>query len=111
MMKFCLPFMLAFAAATSPLFAQQQLPDRFFLECKSDYNGDTLVLVDRTKKTFFIKIPFLDERKFKDTPDGLIGDGAYPIILNKWDGSFRHLSSTYRTCEYLDPDSRQPLFK
>ena len=108
-MKYAFAFIVA--AAASPLFAQQQLPDRFFLDCKSDFNGDTLVLVDRIKKTFFIKIPFLKEKKFRDTPDGLISDGAYPAILNKWDGSFRHLGSTYYTCEYLDPDSRQPMFK
>ena len=108
-MKFCLPFILAFAASSA--FAQQELPDRFFVECKSDYDSDVLVLVDRTKKTFFIKTPFLREHKFRDTSDGLIGDGAYPTILNKWDGSLQYLSSTYRNCEFLDVDSRQPLFK
>ena len=41
--------------------AQQTLPDRFFVECKKIYHSDVLVLVDRTKKTFFIKTPFLRE--------------------------------------------------
>jgi len=50
-MKYAFAFIVA--AAASPLFAQQQLPDRFFLDCKSDFNGDTLVLVDRIKKNVF----------------------------------------------------------
>ena len=91
--------------------AQQTLPDRFFVECKKIYHSDVLVLVDRTKKTFFIKTPFLSEIKFKDTPDGLISDEMVRTILNKWDGSFEYLSSTYRDCKFLDVDSREPLFE
>jgi len=99
-----------FAAATSPLLAQQQLPDRFFLECKSWQ--DVLVLVDRKASMFYFKKPRIKEIPFIDTPDALINkDGTFNDIFSKWDGSFQTGMDTYRDCQILDPDSRQPLFK
>jgi hypothetical protein len=105
-------YLLAFitAAAASPLFAQQELPDRFFLECKSWQ--DVLVLVDRKTSIFYFKKPRIQEMPFTDTPDALINnDGSLPDIFSKWDGSFQTGMNTYRDCQILDPDSRQPLFK
>jgi hypothetical protein len=51
---------LAYTFAAVPLFAQQQLPDKFYLEC---YNGEYLVLVDRQKNIFSHKNPTLRSDK------------------------------------------------
>jgi len=108
MMKFCLPFILAFAASSA--FAQQELPDRFFLECKSW--RDVLVLVDRKTSMFYFKKPSIKEIPFIETPDALINnDGTLADIFSKWDGSFQTGMDMYRDCQILEPDSRQPLFK
>ena len=107
-MRYLLAFIVA--AAASPLFAQKELPDKFFLECKSWQ--DVLVLVDREASTFYFKLPRIKEIPFIETPDALINkDGTLNDIFSKWDGSLQTGMDHYRDCQILDQNSRQPLFK
>jgi len=106
-MKFCLPFMLAFAASSA--FAQQELPERFFVEC---YNGEYLVLVDRQKSIFSHKKPYFKERNTVETDDVIRAvNSPFTVQFNKWTGYFRDSYDHFKDCQILDPNSRQPLFK
>ena len=99
--------MLAFAATSA--FAQQELPERFFVEC---YNGEYLVLVDRQKSIFSHKKPYLKERNTVET-DGVIRavNSPFMVQFNKWTGYFKDSYNHFKDCQILDPNSSQPLFK
>ena len=106
-MRYLLAFIVA--AAASPLFAQQQLPDKFYLEC---YNGEYLVLVDRQKNIFSHKKPYFQERQTVETEDAIVAQKTIMAVqFNKWTGYFKDYSDEFKDCQILDPNSRQPLFK
>ena len=106
-------FLLSVAAV--PSWAQETLPERFFIECKQmDWSVHILLFVDRTKGKISMKIPILLEETLHEDDDSLYfmksGSKNY---FNKWNRDFRfnYSSLAGKNCEILDPESRNPIFK
>jgi len=99
--------LLAFLVFGVPCWAQQELPEQFFIECK---NGEVLILVDRKELRFDMKKPAINDSSLVENDDSLRGGGSRgmtPAYFNKWTGFY----GSHNDCEVLDADDRKPLFK